>query len=906
MILLARRRGLSPVWRPLSRYTVYLSLLSVLWIGGRASAQTPSAQPATPSQPQTPTQPPTATGAPTQPPSTTQPPPTEAPAQEPQEQEEPASSGSTVVDAARALREGRYDRVEQIAARAGAAGSSPALDALRGRALAARGRYDEAIKILTAASAANPGREATLELALQQQKLGRVADARASFTQVARTFTPDGRAMDLVRVARAFRALGDSRQSSALYQRAANLAAKDPEAVPVVQTGWGELFLEKYNTQDAVEAFRTALKADPKAVDAYLGIARALMDEAPDRAGEAARQVLAINKFSVDARLILAELALDERKVDAAREEIERAQDVNPISLEAFALQAAIAHLQGRKADFDAVVAKALAINPRYGDIYRVPGANSASHYRFEEAVALVNKAIELEPESARAQGDLGLHLLRTGDEASARAALEKAFKLDGYDVVTYNLLEMLDGLDKFETIKDGDLIVRLHPDEVRVMKEPLLRIARESLAAMSKQYGFTPTGPILIEAFPKHDDFAVRTLGLPGMMGALGVCFGKVVTLDSPRARPPGQFNWSATLWHELAHVITLQMSNQRVPRWLTEGISVFEERRARPEWGRDGEFEFLNAMAKGELIKVAELNSGFMSMRTINLAYHQSSVVVEHLVDQFGDQALGKMLKAYGEGLDTEAVVRRTLDTDLDGLQRSFDQYIERKFGKIRAALKPVEGDKPAGDADVAAVKAYADRYDQNYPAQLRAGRVLFEKGDLDGAQAVLERAVTLVPQTMGDESARTGLAEIAVKRGDTERAIKELTMLLADSQTGLEAARKLATLAREAKDEPAERKAIERMVALDPFDATVYAGLGRLALTQKDAPAATRALQLALDLGPQDPAAVHTDLAEAYMMAGDTVQVRQHAILALEIAPRFERAQELLLKVVDARRP
>jgi tetratricopeptide (TPR) repeat protein len=808
----------------------------------------------------------------------------------------------------RAFREGRYDRVEQIASRAGAIGTSPALDALRGRAFAARGRYDDALKVLTASSTANPGKESTLELALLQQKLGRAEDAKVSFTLVARTFSPEGRALDLVRVARAWRALGESRQASALYQRAANLSAKEPEVVPVVQTGWGELFLEKYNTQDAVEAFRTALKSDPKWVDAYLGIAQALKREAPDRAAEAVKQVLTINRSSVEARLLLAELALDERKLDEARKEIERAQNVNPQSLDAFALQAAIAHLEGRKPDFDAAVSKALAINPRYGDIYRIPGANSASHYRFEEAVALVNKAIEIEPDSARAQGDLGLHLLRTGDEASARTALEKAFKLDGYDVVTYNLLEMLDGLDKFETIKDGDLIIRLHPDEVRVMKEPMLRLAHQALAQLSKQYGFTPKGPILIEAFPKHDDFAVRTLGLPGMMGALGVCFGKVVTLDSPRARqPPGDFNWSETLWHELAHVITLQMSNQRVPRWLTEGISVFEERRARPEWGRDGEFEFLNAMAKGELIKVAELNGGFMSIRTINLAYHQSSVLVEHIIDQYGgDQALGKMLKAYGEGLDTEAVVRRALDTDLEGLQRSFDQYLDRKFGKIRTALKPVEGEKLAGEADAAAVKAYADRYDQNYPAQLRAGRVLFEKGDLEAAQAVLERAVGLVPQTMGDESARAGLAEIAIKKGDAPRAIKELETLLAESHTGLEAARKLAGLAREAKDEAVERKAIERMVALDPFDSTVYAGLGRLALTQKDAPAATRALQLALDLGPQDPAAIHTDLAEAFLIAGDTAQVRQHAILALEIAPRFERAQELLLKVVDARRP
>ncbi len=174
-----------------------------------------------------------------------------------------------------------------------------------------------------------------------------------------------------------------------MYQRAANLAAKEPEAVAIVQSGWGELFLEKYNTQDAVEAFRTALKADPKSVDAYLGIAQALKDEAPDRAAEAVKQVLTINRSSVEARLILAELALDERKLDEARKEIERAQDVNPSSLDAFAMQAAIAHLEGRKADFDAAVSKALAINPRYGDVYRIPGANSASHYRFEEAVAL-------------------------------------------------------------------------------------------------------------------------------------------------------------------------------------------------------------------------------------------------------------------------------------------------------------------------------------------------------------------------------------------------------------------------------------------------------------------------------------------------------------------------------------
>src|SRR5207253_6733614 len=152
--------------------------------------------------------------------------------------------------------------------------------------------------------------------------------------------------------------------------------------------------------------------------------------------------------------------------------------------------------------------------------------------------------------------------------------------------------------VDTFVTIRDGDLIVRMAKDEAPVLQEYAVPLAHEALRTMSARYEFAPRGPILVEIFPRHDDFAVRTLGLPGMIGALGACFGRVVTLDSPKARPPGDFQWEATLWHELGHVITLQMSNQRVPRWLTEGISEYEERRAHREWARQMDFTFASLL--------------------------------------------------------------------------------------------------------------------------------------------------------------------------------------------------------------------------------------------------------------------------------------------------------------------
>jgi tetratricopeptide (TPR) repeat protein len=309
-----------------------------------------------------------------------------------------------------------------------------------------------------------------------------------------------------------------------------------------------------------------------------MGIANVASQGNPPAAKEALDLALKTNPNSVPALLLSAELALDERRRDDAAASIQKALEVNPNSLEAIALKAGAAFAANKPDEAETHAQAALKINPRYGEVYRIVADHAARGYLFDEAAAFVRKALITDPDNAQAYADLGMYLLRTGDEREARVSLEKAFKDDPYNVSTFNSLDLLDTLDKFQTITDGDLVFKFHPDEVAVMREQAIPLAKEALEALSKRYQFTPKGPLLIEMFPKHDDFAVRTIGLPGMIGALGACFGRVVTLDSPRARKPGEFNWGETLWHELAHVITLQMSGNRVPRWLTEGISVYE----------------------------------------------------------------------------------------------------------------------------------------------------------------------------------------------------------------------------------------------------------------------------------------------------------------------------------------
>ena len=178
-----------------------------------------------------------------------------------------------------------------------------------------------------------------------------------------------------------------------------------------------------------------------------------------------------------------------------------------------------------------------------------------------------------------------------------------------------------------------------------------------EALKALSSRYKFTPQGPILIEIFPSHDDFAVRNLGLPGMIGALGACFGRVVTMDSPKVRPPGRSRGSRRCGTSSRTSSPCRCPTSAIPRWLTEGISVFEEARARPEWGRDMEVPFARALQRGEILKLKDLNAGFTRPETISLAYYEASLLVDHIVATHGEPALHTLVRSYGDGIEGDA---------------------------------------------------------------------------------------------------------------------------------------------------------------------------------------------------------------------------------------------------------
>jgi len=798
--------------------------------------------------------------------------------------------------AVRALNEGRYDEVDAAVEKLDA--HDPAVAAVKARAAIARGKYDAAEALLRPVVARAPKSDAALELGLLMHMLGR-RDAKAVLESVATLADTSNDPNEVARAARALRALSRFEEANAAFREAASGSAGDPS----VQTGWGELFLEKYKPDEALKSFQMAMQVDSRWTPALLGAAKAIEEDNPPQAVTLAKRALEVNPSYVDALVFLAGEAADAGHHDEAKESLDKALAVNPSSLDALALRAAIAFVADKPQEFDAEVAKVLAIAPNNTDVYLAAGELAAHNYRFDEAVDLTRRALALDANNYRAQADLGIQLLRTGDEPGARAALDASFKADPYNKLTYNLLQMMDTLEKFVTVRDGDLVVRFHKDEAPVLQEYAVALAHQALTTMSARYEFTPRGPILIEIFPKHDDFAVRTLGLPGMIGALGACFGRVVTMDSPKARPPGEFQWEATLWHELGHVITLQMSNQRVPRWLTEGISEYEEQRARPEWRRDMDLMYAGLLNRGETLKLTDLNAAFQNPKTISLAYYEGSLVVEHIVSAFGQAGLNKLLRTFAQGLDTDAALKAALNIDFERMQAGFDQTVEKKFGAMRKAMAMPEGAEDLMKMAPAAVKAIADANPTSFPLQMALGRALRKEGKLDEAMQVFERAATLIPTAAGKDSPHDQMAEIALQKKDTARAIRELTDLVAIDFNNIEAPRQLVTLLRQNGTEDAAKlmPVYQRIAAIDPFDPEAHTALGRFALQRDEAETAAREFRTVIALGPVDRAAAYTDLAESLFKGGKRADAKKQTLAALEIAPNYERAQDLLLKIV-----
>lgn len=653
---------------------------------------------------------------------------------------------------------------------------------LRAEVLLTRGDATGAETTARAAADLDPlALGALIVVGLAQEETGRREEAIATYEEVNRRWakTGDAEETDDILLADARARLGVFRLSSehkkdleSIVKRLEVVLKRSPDRLDAL-VECGDLYLAAYKDQDAKKWYGRATERNPHFAPALFGRARqmAFRYEDVDAAKLCEEQVLKENPSFLPALLFLAHQALGDGEYGKAESLVARALEVNPDDAEARATRAAILYVRGDEAAFEAEVKAVLARNRWASSAYAVLGRILEEQRRFAEALEFAEKAVAVDPLDWDAHFLAGRNALNVGDDAKAEKYLRAAEKGDAFaNVYRSNFLNLFDRMRNFTTRKDPQFVVRIPPAE----EEPYYRLLRSRMGAsieeLAKKWGFQPEMPLFISVFTLQEDFATRTIGLPGFP-ALGACFGRVVTLDSPRALPPGAFLWSLCEHHELAHVITLQLSKGRVPRWLTEGVSVYEERRTSKTWNREDERDLVDAIASDEILKLADINNAFRGPRVM-FAYYQGGLMCEWIERDFGFAKLREMVRLYGEETDTDAVVRKALGVE----PKEFD---ERFLAFAKDYVKDLRVMRRLSRAKIDRLKRALRKSPDDAEGWLTLCEGSLGAGDNPAALSALSNAARLLP---GDPRIPALRAMAAWRERKGEFAVKHAEEALA----------------------------------------------------------------------------------------------------------------------------
>lgn len=774
----------------------------------------------------------------------------------------------------------------------------PAFAALEIRALLETGKYQEAAErapVLWRRALYNP------ELALEASRALRASgknDESAEIMEQAMRFRPDPPAAGKSRETVAFAELllANRLDGKMVLDRMLEPAKKaDPEG-RAAYLAIGRLALANHDRQLAAEHFREGLKRFPGDPDFAFGLEQSGL-ELPPPAREPELQsyldlALRSNPKHVPALLHKATALTGRKDFKAARAILDQVLAINPDHPEAWANLAALALIADDKEAAQTAMERARKFHPTNPRVSEIIGTTLAGQYRFEEGIVHLKQAREEDPSSPAILFELGSNQLRFGqlDEGWENVAL--AHEKDPYNVAAFNLITLRDKLRDYPVREKDGVMLRMSPEDMAVFGNRALDLAVRAKKTLADKYGIKLSQPVMVEMLPKQEDFAIRTFGLPGGESFLGVCFGPLITMTSPRGRL-GRSNWEAVLWHEMAHTITLDASRHRIPRWLSEGISVFEEREVRAGWGQGMTAEYRERFLTGKLPPIVRLDESFAGP-DILFGYYHASLVVECIVKEFGIAAMRAVLADLAAGKPvTDALAAHT--RPIDELESTFLAHAK----KVAAAYGPDLDWSPLGDEEYVAYRddpaAWVAANPKRYAASMMWVSKLTEERKWAESKALLGKIIAAEPDNREAFNPYMSLALACRGLNDEAGERAALTKLLELDANVSEAAARLLELGGTlpAADRLADS---DRMLETNPFQEQAYRTLAAAAKETKRPAEARDAYRSLLALKPRDASRLHYELA-TLLRDSDQDESRRQVLKALEENPRFAAALEFL---------
>ncbi len=685
-------------------------------------------------------------------------------------------------------------------------------------------------------------------------------------------------------------ALNDLQLANQLFRAAAALSPDDAG----IRVRWGDLFADSHQDGEAMNIYREALQVDSDNAFGLLGAARVLVGGFDDAANAYLEPLLTDATKHAGARaaawLLVARVSLENSNMAQAEDALDTAEEILDGSdwppLDLYSLRAA-SDLLNNVTD-SRYTTMSLELNPEYGGVFAVPAHFYVITRRYREAIDMYQKAVDTEPDLAPAHEELGINLLRDNQMGRARKHLEIAYKEDPFSPQAVNTLRLLDSFQDFRLMTDPPtpekgvlpITLRLHRDEAEVIAPYAIPLTRDSIAEFTTRYDFELREPVVVEMYPDHEDFAVRTAGMPGI-GILGATFGYVVAMDSPSGRPPSQFQWGTTLWHEMAHVFTLEATNHLVPRWFSEGVSVFEEWRSGPTPGVRIPMSVYSAMKDGRFLPVAELDEGFIRPtydEQVIVSYMQAGLICRFIDDEFGASKLRDLLYAFADGLQTAEAITVVFEMPPAAFDERFGSFVDHEHGSTLETLE------------------------EWHYAQAEVGKLIGEE-DWAGVSELAGRQIQMLPQYTEPDSPYLALTRAQEELGRHDEAISTLEQFWQSGGFDPSALKRLAGWLKAAGREPEAIRVLQTVNLVDPLDQELHGMLGDLLMAMDQGRDALREYEVAFALDPHDKATAHYRMATAHNALGDRAASQEQLLFALDVAPNYRPAQRLLLELKRA---
>lgn len=664
----------------------------------------------------------------------------------------------------------------------------------------------------------------------------------------------------------------------------------------------GELALEKNDFAMAAQSFEQAVKINAADPDAHFGVARSFAPSDSEKAEAALKATLERNPSHVGALLFMVDELIDSERYEEADSGLRQVAAINPHHPRAAAYRALLAHLRNQPDSEKQHRAAGLKFWTSNPEVDHLLGKKLSQKYRFAEGAACQRQALQFDPQYLPAKMQLAQDLLRLGEEEDGWRLAEEVLREDGYNIVAHNLVALQESLDKFRTLEDDGIFARMDARESEIYGRRVLELLKRARQILCTKYDVKIDKPIIVELFPRQQDFAIRTFGLPGGAGFLGVCFGTVITANSPASQGDSPSCWEATLWHEFCHVVTLNKTRNKMPRWLSEGISVYEERLADPTWGQTINPHYRQMLLGDDLTPVSQLSGAFLNAASplhLQFAYFESSLAVEYLVETHGIESLKKVLDDLGKGITiNDALARHT--GSLKELDAGFAQYA-RKRAEAMAPQADWSAPELPRRADSKLIAEWVKDHPNNYAALQRLARQFISEKKWSDAKEPLAAMRRLYPNDATGDGLYPQLARVHRELQETSEERAVLVRYAELSDDSLSTLERLTELTSQSGEWELTRKYAQRWLAINPLQPAPHRHAAAAAEQLKDHRLAIDGYRALLLLNPVDAAELHLRLATALQRGGDLDDARRHALLALEETPRYRAAHHRLLEIV-----